>query len=215
MVTLTSTERANGASWSDDELCAGMRDSTLRERAFRALHVQYGPRLLGLLTRICQGDQDRAEDLLCRALYKAYLYLSRSPAPRSLRAWLYTVATRTALDELRQSASRDPLLHSVPLDEELLQAPAPIAEVAPTVDLDAAVSEVLLALEAEDPRYRTLLEMEHVGACDRGEIAAATGIERKQLSQYLKRARTRFLVLARQQPVLAALERAETAEERP
>jgi len=215
MATLASAERAGSAVWSDDEICAGMRDPAHRERAFRALHVQYGPRLLGLLTRICHGDQDRAEDLLCRSLYKAYVHLAQSPAPRSLRAWLYTVATRTALDELRQSAHRDPLYHSVPLDEELLQTAAPTEEAGSAMGLDAAVGAVLLELEAEDPRYRTLLEMEHVGICDRGEIAAATGIERKQLSQYLKRARARFLVLARQQPVLAALERGWTAEDRP
>jgi len=215
MVTLTNAERASGAPWSDDEICAEMRDPAQRERAFRALHARYGPRLLGLLTRICQGDQDRAEDLLCRSLYKAYLHLGQSPAPRSLRAWLYTVATRTALDELRQSASRDPLFHSVPLDDDLLCAPTPPGESTPTVELDAAVAEVLTELELEDPRYRTLLEMEHIGLCDRGEIAEATGIERRQLTQYLKRARARFLVLARQRPVLAALERGSTAEERP
>lgn len=203
-------------AWNDDEICAGMQNPDRRERAFRALHLQYAPRLLGLLKRICHGDHDRAEDLLCRSLYKAYFHLAgSSPPPRSLRAWLYTVATRTALDDLRQSGQRDPLAHSVPLDEELLRVSAPAVEAESNNGLDQAVADVLTRLEAEDPRYRTLLEMEHVGSCDRGEIAEATGIERKQLTQYLKRARARFLTLARQHPVLVELERGWTTEERP
>jgi RNA polymerase sigma factor (sigma-70 family) len=203
-------------AWSDDEICAGMAQPEQRERAFRALHLQYGPRLLGLLTRICRGDQDSAEDLLCRALYKAFLHLSCAASPpRSLRAWLYTVATRTAIDELRRPAQRDPIRNSVPLDEELLRVSQPPTSAEGDDGLDQAVADVLVRLEAEDPRYRTLLEMEHVGACDRGEIAEATGIERKQLSQYLKRARARFLALARQHPVLAKLEQGETPGDQP
>ncbi|MCC2670436.1 MAG: sigL 3 [Armatimonadetes bacterium] len=195
-------------TWTDAEICAGLRDPLQRDAAFRALHLQFGPRLLGFLSRMSRGDRDRAEDLLGRALYKAYVGLARADAPvRSLRSWLYTVAARTALDELEREKAADPLLQAAPLDEDYAAAPGPAsAEPCSGAGVDEAVEEVLAQLEQEDRRYRALLEMEHVGVCDRGEIAEATGIPRKQLSQYLKRARERFLHLARRHPVLAPLE---------
>lgn len=189
--------------WTDEEICTGMRDSSRRGEAFRALHRRYSPRLLGLLIRMCHGDRDRAEDLLGRALHKAYLGLARlSGECRSLGAWLYTLAARTALDELGRS---DPDRACLPFQEDLLNGtpPAdPAGERNPA--LTEAVEAVLQRLEAEQPRYRVLLEMEHIGACSREEIAAATGLPRKQISQYLKRARERFLQHARRDPLLAA-----------
>ena len=59
---------------------------------------------------LCHGDRDLAEDLLGRALYKAYLGLARMETPcRSLPAWLYTVAARAALDEFEKTEHDDPL----------------------------------------------------------------------------------------------------------
>jgi RNA polymerase sigma-70 factor (ECF subfamily) len=201
--------------WSDDEICAGMRDPAARPDAFRALHRRYGPRLLGLLVRMCHGDRERAEDLLGRALYRAYGGLLRQEEPlRSLQAWLYTVAARTALDELAAADAEDPLRAPLPLHEELASAPPEALERhARHAEIELALEAVLARLEEDDPRYRTLLEMEHVGACERGEIAEATGIPRKQIAQYLKRARTRFVQLAREHPALRALE--ESPENRP
>ena len=64
---------------------------------------EFHARCLGLLVKMCRGDRETAEDLLGRALYKAYLALARMEEPcRSLPAWLYTVAARTSsLRELR------------------------------------------------------------------------------------------------------------------
>lgn len=194
--------------WSDEEICRGLREADRRREAFRQLHLTYGPPLLGFLTKRCRGDRETAEDLLGRTLAKAYGGLVRMEAPcRSLPAWLYTVAARTALDEFARAGGEDPLREALPLDEERAGAgPAHEEDRNGDGELDAAVEQVLARLEEESPRYRTLLEMEHVGACDRGEIAEATGIPRKQLAQYLKRARERFSQLAREYPVLAALD---------
>ena len=199
--------------WTDDEICGRMRDPAARGEAFRALHRRYGARLLGLLVRMCHGDRERAEDLLGRALYRAYGGLMRLEQPlRSLQAWLYTVAARTALDDIAARDADDPLHAPLPLAEELVGAPNPTLEPEPCrAEMESAIEQVLFRLERDDPRYRTLLEMEHVGACDRGEIAEATGIPRKQLAQYLKRARTRFVQLAREYPALRALEEPDPA----
>src|SRR5690242_175970 len=123
-------------AWSDEEILAGMRCPERREAAFRELHRRFAPRLLGLLTRMCRGDRDAAEDLLGRALYKAFLGLPRLEAPcRSLSAWLYTVAARTALDELELRSSEE-ARRALPLDEEI-RAPDP-GEVPEGAPVDAA-----------------------------------------------------------------------------
>jgi RNA polymerase sigma-70 factor (ECF subfamily) len=204
--------------WSDDEIWRGLQDPGRRQRACWELQRRYAPRLLGYLTRMCHGNRERAEDLLGRTLYKAYQGLVTMDQPcRALPRWLYTVATRTALDEFDRDRREDPLHSPLPLNDEILEAtPAREAEEGSGLgeSIDAAVEQVLARLDAENPRYRTLLEMEHVGACDRGEIAEATGISRKQLAQYLKRARQRFTQIAREFPALAALESSSSAEVR-
>src|SRR3954451_5759675 len=93
---------------SEEEILAAIRCPERREAAFRELHRRFAPRLLGMLSRMCRGDRDAAEDLLGRALYKAFIALPRLEAPcRSLSAWLYTVAARTALDELELRSSEE------------------------------------------------------------------------------------------------------------
>src|SRR3954453_477903 len=80
-------EHAAMGSLSEEEILAGMRDPARRPQAFRELHVRFGPRLLGLLVKMCRGDRETAEDLLGRALYKAYVALARMEEPcRSLSA---------------------------------------------------------------------------------------------------------------------------------
>ncbi|MFN3650611.1 MAG: RNA polymerase sigma factor [Armatimonadota bacterium] len=200
-------------SWSDEEILAGMRDPARRERAFRELQGRYVPCLLGLLARMCHGDRETAEDVLVRALYKAYRALAEEGTRcRALSSWLYTVASRTALDELARIRSAEPPGGTLPLAEELTRQPAPEAEGRLPPEIGPALDAVLERLDREDARYRVLLEMEHVGACDRGEMAEATGIPRKQLAQYLKRARERFARLAREYPALASLAAEEEGE---
>lgn len=196
-------------SWDDEEIWRGLRDPEQQQRAFVELHARFGPKLLGFLTRMCRGDRDSAEDLLGQTLYKAYRGLAQMRGPcRSLTSWLYTMAARTALDEFDRRSGGDPLRASLPLNDDLVGAvPAPEPPAGAATAIDAAVEAVLARLETENPRYRALLEMEHIGACDRGETAEATGIPRKQIAQYLKRARERFTQIAREYPVLAALER--------
>src|SRR4051812_2992530 len=129
-------------AWTDREIWHGLRDPARADAAFRALHRQHAPRMLGLLRRMCRGDGDRAEDLLNQALYKAYSGLTRMEIPcRSLTAWLYTVAARTALDEFAREA--DPAGDALPLDEELLPAAA-----APGEGGDPAARAIERAVEA-------------------------------------------------------------------
>jgi RNA polymerase sigma factor (sigma-70 family) len=197
------------AQWTDDEILEGLRDPGRREDAFRALVASYNGPLRGFLRKLFHGDAERAEDLLGPVFSKVYRRLvEQGGSCRSLASWFFTVAHRTALDDLRKS-STDPLDGALELKEELAglpTAPAPTEEDGTRQARDAALAEIMTQLGEKDPRYRSLLEMESMG-CSRDEIAAATGIDKRQLTPYLKRAQAAALKLARAHPVLADWER--------
>jgi RNA polymerase sigma factor (sigma-70 family) len=195
--------------WSDEAILVALQDSQRRSEAFDALVKAYAPQLRGLLVKMCRGDRERAEDLLGIAFAKAYKGLVEAGTPcRSLEAWLYTVTARTALDDMRRKrASDDPLEGALQLKEEVvgsLPDPTRVEQCDEEEQRDTALADVFTKLEVRDPRYRTLLEMEYVGACSRDEIAEATGIDKRQLSAYIKAAKTQALKLARGHPVLVA-----------
>lgn len=192
--------------WTDDEIIQGLGDPARRNDAFRALVARYEGPLLGYLRKLCDGDMEHAKDLLGPVFSKAYRWLTEhSESCRSLGGLLYKVARNTALDDLCKG-SPDPLDGALQLNEELAGlpiAPAPSEINAATQARDAALAEVMAQLEEQNPRHRMLLEMEADG-CSRDDIATATGIEKRQLTQYLKRAQAAALKLARSHPVLAA-----------
>src|ERR1044071_2025103 len=69
--------------------------------AFHELYAALAPRILGYLTGLC-GDRATAEDLLQQTFMK--LHEARSAYVRGANPvpWLYTIAHRTCLDELRR-----------------------------------------------------------------------------------------------------------------
>ena len=143
-------------------------------------------------------------------LYKAYIGLARSDTPvNSLKAWLLTVASRTVIDEFRKRDEKDLMQNAVPLNQDItLVTPGP-EDAGQSQAMDArnmAIGSVLVRL---DSRNRTLIEMSCMADCSRDEIAEATGIPKKQITQYIKRAKEQFLKIAREYPILVALERDE------
>jgi RNA polymerase sigma-70 factor (ECF subfamily) len=69
--------------------------------AFHALYARLAPRILGYLTSLA-GDRATAEDLLQQVFMK--LHEARSVYVRDANPvpWIYTIAHRTCLDELRR-----------------------------------------------------------------------------------------------------------------
>ncbi|MCW3051234.1 MAG: polymerase ECF-type sigma factor [Chthonomonadales bacterium] len=194
-------------SWSDEQIWRGLRDENRRTEASQALMRQYAGRLLGFLRKKCDGDMDMADDLLGQVMYKAFLGLAkRETACDSLSSWLFRVAVNTVIDHVR-NATHDPLHNAMSLEEELTATvPGPKAD-DPSQESEERINAIAAVLCRLDTRTRTLVEMDLIGNCPRDEIAAATGIATKQISQYLKRAKEQLLKIAREYPVLAALER--------
>nr|WP_308129604.1 sigma-70 family RNA polymerase sigma factor [Actinoplanes polyasparticus] len=77
--------------------------------ALRHLHQVHGPPLMRFLIRQTHGDHQWAEDILQETMLRAW----RNPAARNndgrwSRAWVYTVAKRILIDQVRAAAVRAP-----------------------------------------------------------------------------------------------------------
>jgi RNA polymerase sigma-70 factor (ECF subfamily) len=74
---------------------------------FDAFFKTYSPPIWSYLLRLL-GDRERAADLFQRVFFKAYTHVPGRRSPGSERAWVFTIATNEARDEVRRRR-RDPL----------------------------------------------------------------------------------------------------------
>ena len=133
----------------------------LAEMAFRRHHAQ----IYRYLQRRT-GDPTRAEDLAQEVFADATAALLRADfEPRSMLAWLYTIAQRRFADDTRRR------LHApdrLPADDSLDELPAREAD----VDVDGALSATIASLT---PSQREVITMKLLRGFSFREIAAATG----------------------------------------
>jgi RNA polymerase sigma-70 factor (ECF subfamily) len=85
----------------------------------RSLHEEHGDALLAYAQRLCQGDRQRAEDLVQETLLRAWRHpASMDPANGSVRAWLFTTARNLAIDAWRRRSARVPEVVTDQLPEQ-------------------------------------------------------------------------------------------------
>jgi RNA polymerase sigma factor (sigma-70 family) len=84
---------------SDDQLAA--RSSKGDREAFAALYQRRFQGLYDFATRIVQ-DPDIAADVVQSTFIKTWEQLNQGKIPRSIKAWIYTLARNAAIDELRR-----------------------------------------------------------------------------------------------------------------
>lgn len=128
-----------------------MSDQAQGEDALlRTLHEEHGDALQAYAQRLCQGDRQRAEDLVQETLLRAWRHpASMDPAQGSVRAWLFTTARNLAIDAWRRRSVR---VAEVVTD----QLPEPLPEVN---EADRAVEAwtIAEALNRLSPAHREVL----------------------------------------------------------
>jgi RNA polymerase sigma-70 factor, ECF subfamily len=146
----------------------------LAEMAFRRHHAQ----IYRYLQRRT-GDPDRAEDLAQEVFADATAALLRADfEPRSMLAWLYTIAQRRFADDARR---RQRAIDRLPAADALDELPAPDAN----VDVDGALGSAITSLP---PSQRQVISMKLLRGCSFREIAAALGVSEAAAKMRFQRA---------------------------
>lgn len=185
-------------------LPAGLRVSATwdRDDAYRFvedLFAKHHHEIFAYLSRMLR-DEELAADLTQDAFVKAYRAYDSLQKPENARAWLYQIAHRVALDELR----RRRIVRFVPLAGEA-RTTAPSAE---RLAMDARLSgELERALARIPERQRSALLLSELHDLTGLELASALGVSHVAARALLTRARESLRrELAAQQEALASAE---------
>jgi RNA polymerase sigma-70 factor (ECF subfamily) len=159
------------AAWDRDEA----------HRFVEELFAKHHNEIYAYLLRMLR-DTELAADLTQDAFVKAYRAYDALQKPENARAWLYQIAHRVALDDLR----RRRIIRFVPLVGEA-RTTAPSAE---HLVMEARLSgDLQRALERIPPRQRSALLLAELHDLTGVELAAALGVSHVAARALLTRAR--------------------------
>ncbi len=88
-----------GAMITDEQLVA--RYLKKDEKALEELIKRYTPLIFGFVKRYT-GNQDNASDITQEVFVKVWKNIKSFDQTKSFRTWIFTIAKRTAIDELRK-----------------------------------------------------------------------------------------------------------------
>ena len=166
-----SVGRAVSAGWDRDEAYRFVED----------LFAKHQREIYAYLLRMLR-DPELAADLAQDAFVKAYRAYDSLQKPENARAWLYQIAHRVALDDLR----RRKIVRFIPLVGEARNA-SPSAE---HLVMDARLSgDLQRALERIPERQRAALLLAELHDLTGLELAAALGVSHVAARALLTRAR--------------------------
>ncbi|MDA8201675.1 MAG: sigma-70 family RNA polymerase sigma factor [Chloroflexi bacterium] len=156
-------------------------DRSAGQAFVESLFAQHHAEIYGFLARMVRDD-DLAADLAQETFVKAFRALDTLESPDRARAWLFQIASRTALDELR----RRRLIRFVPWSGES-RGTAPSAE---ETAMRARLSgEMARALGRLPDRQRAALVLAEVHELTGVELAEALGVTHVAARALLSRAR--------------------------
>jgi RNA polymerase sigma factor (sigma-70 family) len=169
--------RANPEGESDSHLIELARAGD--ERAFEAIYERYRAQLLAHCRRIV--SEAAAQDAVQQAFVSAWCALQRGHEVRELRAWLFMIARRAALEPLRAQTPADELTE----EHAGGRSPHELTE-------QSAHARAALAAVAElPPRERDALVWTSLHGSSGRDAARALGVSEKAVRQLLVRARAR------------------------
>lgn len=154
-----------------DRLATGLPAvSTARDRAvFDRLFEEYSAPIHNYVLRMV-GDADRAADITQDTFIKAYRKLDTLTDETSSRAWLYRIATNTAIDEMRRRRWVSPMGNDEERHYERAdERPGPEAQVIGGM-LDERIQRALMQLRPNHRQCLILSDLEDMSAQQIGEV---------------------------------------------
>lgn len=158
--------------------------------AFTHLFQMYHVQIFTFLVRMVNSWEE-GEDLTQETFIKAWQSLSSLRDETCLKAWLYRIATRVALDHLRQHKVRR-IFSFLSLAD---MAPAFEQEETRKPGLEEQVAEsehVQQALQRVSQQYRTCLLLYYAIGFKQREVAALLMMSEKNVNVYIKRGCEQF-----------------------
>lgn len=154
---------------TEQQLTARLLDTATRETAFRELAYHYGKSLYWHIRRIVVGHDD-AEDVLQNAFISIYRHINSIKDATRLRPWLYSIATREALQLLRKQTC---VFQSIDTLDATLED-----RLVTESHIDPESMEVLLqkAILQLPTKQRITFNMRYFDEMSYDEISQATGI---------------------------------------
>ena len=141
----------------------------VHEEPIETLHRLHSPKLLNYLIRLTLGDRRQAEDLLQETMLRAWQHLRRNPSQlETLQPWLYTVARRLVIDNIRSRKSRPTEV----IADDLRVVPEP------TDAIDGLLTQQAMreALQQLKPEHREVLVEIYFRGSGLNEVAERLGI---------------------------------------
>jgi RNA polymerase sigma-70 factor (ECF subfamily) len=150
----------------------------------------YGSEIFAYLWRFLNGHED-VEDCLQEVFLRAFRAYGRLDHEANVRAWLYKIATNTAIS-LRQRRTRREA-KEVMIDMEILSGKPPLIE---QVELKEQLGRVIGSIERLPDKQRSALIMRKYQECSYTEIASilecSEEAARANVYQALKKLRAEF-----------------------
>jgi RNA polymerase sigma-70 factor (ECF subfamily) len=145
------------------------------DEAFHPLFKQLAPRLLAFFRRSV-SDPALCEDLVQATFVRLHAARASYRSGAAVRPWLFTIAARVRIDELRRLQRRDRLANDGDMDR--VHAENSAARTFPTeepLDASARQKSVRDAIDALPPDYRAVLHLHRFEGLSFPEIGAALG----------------------------------------
>jgi RNA polymerase sigma-70 factor (ECF subfamily) len=163
-----SMDSATPAS-SDEQLMAAYAASS-DARAFALLFERYGPRVYAFFARTF-GKKDVAEDLVQSTFLKLHAGRASYQSDRPFRPWLFTIAARVRLDELRRRYRVPPASS----DDEVERVAAQDAGPAEQTEGEQARERIEAAFARLSPAERAIIQLHRGEGLSFAEIGAIVG----------------------------------------
>ena len=145
---------------------------------------------MGVAYRMLGSAWD-AEDVVAEAMVR-WLRVDRAEV-REPAAYLTTVVTRLALDQLRSARATRESYVGEWLPEPVLTEPSPLGPLDTLERREAVSIATLRMMEALTPAERAVLVLHEAFGLPHAEIAATIGVTEETARQHLRRARTRVV----------------------
>ena len=158
---------------SDEQLMARVaaRDSA----AFELLYDRHSAVVLGIAVKIV-GDRAVGEEVLQETYWRMWTQAATfDPAKGPLRAWLFSIARRQALDVLRRQSVRPAAARDDSEARRLETAPATDEDVPVAAEQAIAAEQLRGALDQLSAEQKRVLELAYFGGLTRQEIARVAG----------------------------------------